>query len=501
MLGYPREAVAGRSGPVAARACTPTTATGVLPRPSGRPSRPDDFALSYRVRAADGRLVWLHHLGHVAVDDAGRAAGACTPCSSTSPPQRRREQAARLLRRGRAARWPAPGPLAERLRAVVELLGRRASATGPAVWLRDDDGRHEAVAAAPRRPRGARARPRPRHRAARGGGRVPGRPAVRRPRGHRGDAAGRRPTTRSTSRPLRPRRTGQRAGRPADGRAGSVTGLLSLASADGGPGPRRRHAGARRRRSGHGSPRRSPPSAVALRQHRLHEITVALSAAGTVAEAAAELADGVHRLLGASVVTVCRVVGGDLLQLGPRRSATRSDAAGALRRRCRSPRPPRDRRRRAPAGRCGSSTATAWAGALPARGAQPPPGDAGGRRAAAARRRAGGRARSRVSFRRTARLRAGRALLPAHPGLPGRGGVRAGGAGRRAARDRRDAPAQPPAASAAPARRPRGQRAVPARRARHPGRRRLVRRAAPRRRRGSRSWWATSWARARPRPR
>src|SRR4051794_29033667 len=31
-----------------------------------------DFDVGYRVIAADGRLLWLHHLGHVALDSAGR---------------------------------------------------------------------------------------------------------------------------------------------------------------------------------------------------------------------------------------------------------------------------------------------------------------------------------------------------------------------------------------------------------------------------------------------
>jgi anti-anti-sigma factor len=46
---------------------------------------------------------------------------------------------------------------------------------------------------------------------------------------------------------------------------------------------------------------------AAERQHRLHSLSVALSAAGTVAEAAAALARGIHEALSASVVTVCTI--------------------------------------------------------------------------------------------------------------------------------------------------------------------------------------------------
>ena len=93
-----------------------------------------------------------------------------------------------------------------------------------------------------------------------------------------------------------------------------LTGLLSLASADADPG----HDDATLELAAELGSRIAAmvaAEAIGLRQHRLHEITVALSAAGTVAEAAVELAEGVHRLLGASVVTVCRVLSGDLLQI------------------------------------------------------------------------------------------------------------------------------------------------------------------------------------------
>src|SRR3954451_4235992 len=75
-----------------------------------------DFSLSYRVRAADGRWLWLQHLGHVDRDEdgAGRALHAVLIDVTES---RRREQAAALLaaarrvlaRRGRGGERPAAG--------------------------------------------------------------------------------------------------------------------------------------------------------------------------------------------------------------------------------------------------------------------------------------------------------------------------------------------------------------------------------------------------------
>jgi anti-anti-sigma factor len=54
---------------------------------------------------------------------------------------------------------------------------------------------------------------------------------------------------------------------------------------------------------------------VATRQRQLHEVTVALSAAGSVADAATELAAGLRRVLGAHVVAVCRLEPDGLLHL------------------------------------------------------------------------------------------------------------------------------------------------------------------------------------------
>src|SRR4051812_44552894 len=105
-----------------------------------------DFTITYRARAADGRLVWLHHLGHVARDETGTATAIHAVLIDVTE-QNRREQAGTLL--AAAGRLlAAPDPVEERLAAVAELtvgaLCERAS-----VWLRGDDGRYRIVAAAP----------------------------------------------------------------------------------------------------------------------------------------------------------------------------------------------------------------------------------------------------------------------------------------------------------------------------------------------------------------
>jgi GAF domain-containing protein len=52
---------------------------------------------------------------------------------------------------------------------------------------------------------------------------------------------------------------------------------------------------------------------VTARQRQLHELTAALSGAGTVAEAAAALTTGLRRALGASVVALCTLGADGLL--------------------------------------------------------------------------------------------------------------------------------------------------------------------------------------------
>jgi anti-anti-sigma factor len=105
-----------------------------------------DFSLSYRVRAADGRWVWLQHLGHVAHDANGAARALHTVLIDVTDAKRRELAAALLAAAGEVL--AGPGTVTERLAAVAALtvgdLCDRAT-----VWLRGDDGRYRPVAAAP----------------------------------------------------------------------------------------------------------------------------------------------------------------------------------------------------------------------------------------------------------------------------------------------------------------------------------------------------------------
>ena len=105
-----------------------------------------DFALTYRIRSAAGRWLWVHHLGHVA------GGGTAEPLALHAvlidvTAQRRREEAAELLAAASSA-LAGPGAVEERLTSVAALtVGRLCDRSS--IWLRRDDGRYEAVAAAP----------------------------------------------------------------------------------------------------------------------------------------------------------------------------------------------------------------------------------------------------------------------------------------------------------------------------------------------------------------
>ena len=260
-----------------------------------------DHSLSYRVRAADGRLVWLHHIGHVSVDDGGRPTAVHVVLVDVTA-TRRRELAARLGAEVSGA-LEEEGPLAGRLQAVVDLLAREVCDQA-AVWLRDDDGRHHAVAAAPESL--ARqllplapltAAPEVQAAYDRGEPLVLGPVTEEMLRASTDDEehyAAAAAVTSPGSLLVVPLRTAD----------GSVVGTLTLDLLDAG--------------------RRHEPADVALaadlgrrvaltvaaeraagRQQLLHEISVALSAAGSVAEAAEALATGIRSALSAQVVTVC----------------------------------------------------------------------------------------------------------------------------------------------------------------------------------------------------
>jgi anti-anti-sigma factor len=104
-----------------------------------------DFALDYRVRTRDGRRVWLQHLGHVAHPEGGAATVHAVLIDVTAA--KRREQASTLL--ATAGRLlAAPGSVEQRLTAVADLVAGELGEWA-AVWLRGDDDRYRPVAAAP----------------------------------------------------------------------------------------------------------------------------------------------------------------------------------------------------------------------------------------------------------------------------------------------------------------------------------------------------------------
>ncbi len=260
-----------------------------------------DFSLSYRAVRPDGRLVWLHHMGHVAVDATGTPVALHAVLLDVSD-SRRREQAARVSA-GVGHALASPAPLAERLQEAVDLLAREVCDQA-AVWLRDDDGRHSAVAAAPAalaeqllRLAPVTAPPEVQAAYDRGEPLVLGPVTEEMLRASTDDedhyaaaAAASSPGTLLVV-PLR----------AADG---PVIGTLTLDLLD----PARRHEPddvALAADLGRRIATTVAAERAADRQLLLHRISVALSAAGSVAEAAEALATGIRSALGAQVVTVC----------------------------------------------------------------------------------------------------------------------------------------------------------------------------------------------------
>ncbi|MGY1728743.1 SpoIIE family protein phosphatase [Geodermatophilus sp. SYSU D01062] len=258
-----------------------------------------DFTLTYRVCSADGRWVWLQHLGHVARDEDGTARTLHAVLFDVTE-ARRRERAAELLAAAAAA-LAAPGAVEDRLAAVaalaVEELADRAL-----VWLRGDDDRHSIVAAAP-----ADAAPG-----------LTGVPLLVVPEELRPSVEAGQPFVVGTvTEALRDEATGRAPARlPTDPlpvgprlvvplvTGGERVGLLSLAVAD----PGRRFDDADRALAGDlGRLVATTVAAerLAERQRQLHDLAVALAAAGTAAEAGAELTARLHESLGAAVVAVC----------------------------------------------------------------------------------------------------------------------------------------------------------------------------------------------------
>ncbi|MGY1725472.1 SpoIIE family protein phosphatase [Geodermatophilus sp. SYSU D01062] len=268
-----------------------------------------DFALTYRARTRGGRWLWLQHLGHVARDEDGRARSLHVVLVDVTAARRREQAAALLAAAGRAL--AADGPVEQRLGAVAELalgvLGETA-----VVWLAGDDDTYRMVAAAP--PEVAV--------------QVRGMPPVLAPRQLRPlIAAGRPFAVDPLSEPMRrealhgdPALERLAAADPTPRRQLVVPlldgdqpiGLLSVYTTD----LSRRFDDddlALAEDLGQRIATMVATERVTARQRQLHELTAALSAAGTVAEAAAALADGLHRALAASVVAVCTLAPDGLL--------------------------------------------------------------------------------------------------------------------------------------------------------------------------------------------
>jgi len=267
-----------------------------------------DLSLTYRVCAADGRWVWLHHLGHVVRD--GDAAAMHSVLIDVSE-QRRQERATTLLAAaGRAL--AEPGSVEQRLTAVAELAAAEVCDRAN-VWLRGTDGRYRPVAVAP-----AGVAPQ-----------VLGLGPISAPPGleeiYRSgrpfvlpeitedlvrDATGGDPARHSAVTAL-----GTRSVLIAPlVAAGELVGLLTLVTTGG----RARYDDADLALAGELGQRIATmvsAERLAQRQRYLHEVTVALAAAGSVADAAEVLSDGLRRALGASAVGVCQLAADGWLHL------------------------------------------------------------------------------------------------------------------------------------------------------------------------------------------
>ena len=104
-----------------------------------------DFALDYRMRTREGRQVWVQQLGHVAESADGTTIVHAALIDITQ--HKRRERASTLLASAGSV-LAAPGTLEQRLTAVTDLLAGELC-DWAAVWLRGDDDRYRPVAAAP----------------------------------------------------------------------------------------------------------------------------------------------------------------------------------------------------------------------------------------------------------------------------------------------------------------------------------------------------------------
>ncbi|MGY1633508.1 SpoIIE family protein phosphatase [Geodermatophilus sp. SYSU D01186] len=297
VLGYPVRQWLDQPG-LWQRILHPDDAEQVLSTVRATIADGEDLSLTYRVRAADGRWVWLQHLAHVARDEAGTATAMHSVLIDVSDSMRRERAAALLAAAGRML--TGPGSVGERLATVTGLLVPD-HCDWAAVWLRGDDERYRPVAVTPA---GLADRVR-----ALGSVQVPDEFAAE----FRAGRAFAVPQV--TEQMFRDATTdeAQLAALTAIGGASwlaapltigrAVVGLLTLTAAA----PDRYDEADVALAADLGQRLATMVAAerLAARREQLHEITVALSAAGTVAEAAAALTTGLRDVLGASVVAVC----------------------------------------------------------------------------------------------------------------------------------------------------------------------------------------------------
>lgn len=263
-----------------------------------------DFALDYRVRARDGRQVWLQQLGHVAHRDGGSPTDHAVLIDVTEA--KRREQASALL--AAAGRLlAAPGSVEQRLTAVTDLVAGELGGWA-AVWLRGDDDRYRPVAAAP----------------AQAAERVLALPPWQVPDQLEPQLAAGRPfaLTDVNRQRLRDATDAQHADAFAslEGTAwlvtpltidGSVVGVLTCTA---GPGTEYDDAALVLAADlGQRLATMVASEQAAAQRRQLHDLSVALSAAGTMAEAAAAVSAGLKTALGAEVVSVCSMADDGLL--------------------------------------------------------------------------------------------------------------------------------------------------------------------------------------------
>ncbi|MGY1739622.1 MULTISPECIES: SpoIIE family protein phosphatase [unclassified Blastococcus] len=280
-----------------------------------------DFSLTYRVRADDGRWVWLRHLGHVARDPDGAASRLHAVLFDVTEARRREQAAGLLAAAGRAL--TDPGGVEQRLTAVAALLAGELG-DWAAVWLRGEDDRFRPVAAAP-------------------ADRVDRVLAVGPLRVPRALAelvdAGRAFTVPEVTEALLREAAADEQQYAALAALGGRTWLAATLSTAGAPVGLLTVATDQRSAYddsdiafaadlGQRIATMVAADRLAARQRQLNELTAALAAAGTTAEAGAALTASLHEALGAAVVAVCALGEDGLLHTVDVRGDSPGRAAG-----------------------------------------------------------------------------------------------------------------------------------------------------------------------------